>query len=145
MQIVGTAILAVFADILSPAGWKKYITIVTGMILLVVIVSPVSKWHSPDIIPDYQLEEEEVVAKGNEIYKDLIKYEFSKNVAKDIKERIRQEFSKDVLVEVMVEVSEEGGIDKISKIIIKGKDLGKEIGERISHIYNVSEVILDVA
>lgn len=144
IQIVGAAILAVFADILSPAGWKKYMGIITGMILLTVIVTPAAKWRGVDILSGYQ-ETDAVLSQGNEIYGDMMKNEFSKSIALDVRERIRQEFSADAVVEAEVEVNERGNIEKILKITITGEGLSRKIADRISFIYDVDEVVLNDA
>lgn len=142
IQIVGAALLAVFADILSPKGWKKYMGIVTGMILLTVIVTPVANLRGVDVLSGYR-ETDEVISRGNEIYGDMIKNEFSKSVAMDVRERIRREFSQDVSVEVEVEINDKGNIEKILKITISGTGLDKKIADRISYIYDVDEVVLN--
>ena len=142
IQIVGAALLSVFADMLSPAGWKKYMGIITGIILMTVIITPVAKLNGVDLSLDTNAGEELAVS-GEELYSDMLKKEFSKNVALDVKERIRQEFSTEVSVEAQVEVNDKGNIEKISKIIITGKNLNQEMSERICFIYDVDEVVLN--
>lgn len=142
IQIVGAALLSVFADMMSPAGWKKYMGIITGIILLTVIITPVARLKGVDILSDYS-ESRDITLAGDELYSDMLKNEFSKSVALDIKERIRQEFAKEVSVEADVTVNEKGNIDKISSITLTGEGLNEKIAERISFIYDVDEVILN--
>jgi len=142
LKIIGAAILAVFTDILSPSGWKKYIGIVTGIILLTVIISPVANWRDIDVMSGFETSDE-IISSGKTLYADTLRLEFSKKVANDVRERIKQEFDKETQVEVEIEVSSEGQIEKISKIIIRGKNLDSAVSDRVSYIYNVDEVILD--
>ena len=142
IQIVGAALLSVFADMLSPAGWKKYMGIITGIILLTVIITPVARLGGADLLSVTETSEE-ISVSGEELYSDMLKKEFSKSVALDVKERMRREFSAEVSVEAEVEVNEKGNIDRISKIIVTGKDLNEEMSERISYIYDVGEVVLN--
>lgn len=141
MQIIMCAIVAVFADILSPRGWGKYVAVVTGIIIFSVILTPVAKWKNIDVFSGLEETDNEYLEEGNEIYKDVLKKEFSKNISMDVQERIRQEFSKDAEVLTEIELSSEGDIEKIKRIEIKGKEITKDITERISYIYNVDEVV----
>lgn len=143
--IAGGAILAAFADIFSPSGWKKYISVVTGIILITIILKPIADFKNADILSAYTEFNDNAAADGEQIYSDMLKKEFSKKVAADIKERISMEFEKDVSVEVIVEMNDGGGIKKIDKIIIGGIDEDKKITERISYVYDVDEVVYNVA
>lgn len=144
LKIVGTAIMAVFVDFISPEGWKKYLGIISGIIILSVIASPIAEFKNIDITAEYR-DVQDVEAEGTEIYSDMLRSEFSKRVATDVKERVREEFSKDVSVETEVEVNEKGNIEKISKIVITGSGLDKKIADRISYVYDVEEVRLNAA
>lgn len=142
MQIVACAIVAVFADILSPKGWGKYVAIITGIFLFSCILSPLARWKNIDTVFDYEQQKSDYSDEGNEIYKNMLEMEFSKNVSMDVKEKIRQEFLKDVEVWTEIEISEEGEIEKIKKITIKGENITEDIKRRISYIYNVDEVVI---
>ena len=142
IQIVGAAILSVFADMLSPAGWKKHMSIITGIILLTIIVTPLANLRGIDIF--YDLNGAKTVSEqGTELYGDMLKSAFSKSVAIDVRDRIRNEFSVETVVEAEVETDGNGNIKKILTIRISGKNLKKEIADRISYIYDVDEVILN--
>lgn len=142
IQIVGAAILKIFADVLSPKEWRKNINIITGIILLTVIITPVARLKGVDILSGYE-KTEEVISRGDDIYENMVREEFSKTVAKDVKERIRHEFSLDVAVEAEVAVNADGEIERISRIIITGSQMPKKVAERIAFIYDVQEVILN--
>lgn len=142
IQIVGAALLSVFADILSPSGWKKYMGIITGIILLTVMITPAAKLNGIDIMSGYR-EAYEVTADGNILYSDMLKREFSKRIAIDVQERIRQEFSAEVSVAADVEVNDRGSIEKIISITISGENVNSKMADRISFIYDVDEVILN--
>lgn len=144
IQIIGGALLAVFADIFSPAEWKKYIGVITGIILITIIITPLAKLKNTNVLSSYRSFDTETQVRGEEIYSDMLKKEFSENLALDIKERVKDEFSKEVSVEVSVEMNEKGGIKKITKIVLHGIEPNKEICGRISYIYNVDEVVCDV-
>ena len=73
----------------------------------------------------------------------MLKSAFSKSVAIDVRDRIRNEFSVETVVEAEVETDGNGNIKKILTIRISGKNLKKEIADRISYIYDVDEVILN--
>lgn len=140
VKIVGAAILAVFADMLSPAEWKKYTSVITAVILMSVIITPIMNIRKIDLMSGYR--EEEIIKDGEKIYSDMLKNEFSKKVADDVRTRIEEEFSLDTSVEVDV-VLNDGGIEKISRITVRGNGLSEKISERIKYIYDVEEVVLN--
>ena len=142
LRIAGAALLAVFADMFSPSGWKKYMGIVTGIILMIVIVTPIANLQAGNVLGNCS-ESEEYTNDGAKLYADMLKREFSKSVALDVRERILNEFSKDTVVEAEIETDDDGNIEKILKITVSGRDLKKEIADRISYIYEVDEVILN--
>ena len=144
VSIAGGALLAVFADIFSPSGWKKYISIVTGIILITIIMTPIANLKKIDILSAYSEFNDNAISDGERIYSDMLKKEFSERLAVDIKERIKSEFGKDVSVEVVVEMNDSGGIKKADKIIIGGISEDKKISQRISYVYDVDEVIFNV-
>ena len=45
--------------------------------------------------------------------------------------------------EVSVRLDDDGKIDKISSIVIKGRDIDQKIADRIAFIYDVDEVVTD--
>ena len=139
LQIIGAALLAVFADLFAPDGWKKYIGIISGMILLTVIITPIADFKNIDVYSGFN-ESESMMINGNEIYGNLLKKEFSKKLEEDIKSRISEEFSKNTTVRVELLMNNEGNIEKILSIDITGKNLNKEISSRISYVYNADEV-----
>lgn len=143
IKIVGATILAVFGDMLSPPGWKKYIGIVSSLILMSVIVTPVAEIKGIDITSGY--EDTQIADDGTMLYSSMLKQEFSKNIALDVKERILSEFSVDASVEAEVNVDDNGNIANISKIKITGENLTDEIKARISYIYDVDEVVINAA
>ncbi len=141
IKIIGAALLSVFADIMSPKGWEKYIGVVTGMILLSVMVFPVAELKEIDLLKDIEGVDYSVET-GLKQYQSALMSEFSKSIAIDVRDRIKREFDCDVSAEATVDIDDNGNIKSISKIIIKGNDLNTDIKERISYIYDVDEVVI---
>lgn len=141
LQIIGGALLAVFADTFSPTGWKKYISPICGIILVTIIVSPIASHGGIDFVSPFSEADASYKAYGEEIYSDMLKEEFSKKLALDIQERIMSEFSAETSVETQITMNGKGGVEKIEKIIIRGIEPNKAVTDRISYIYNVDEVI----
>lgn len=141
LQIAGGAFLAVFADIFSPSEQKKYINVVTGIILITIIMTPIAKIKNIDIESGFEnFAETSAAEDGEKIYSDILKREFSKRLATDIKERIKNEFAEDVSVETVIETNDRGEISEIKKIVINGTE-DEKISERIAYVYNVKEVV----
>ena len=77
VKIVGAATLAVFADMLSPAEWKKYTSVITAVILMSVIITPIMNIRKIDLMSGYR--EEEIIKDGEKIYSDMLKNELLKD------------------------------------------------------------------
>lgn len=144
LKIAGGTVLAVFADIFSPPGYKKYMGAVTGIILIAIVMSPVEELKNIELGLTYaESEASSAVNSGEQIYGELLKKEFSERIATDVRERIREEFSKDVSAEVTVETNDDGGISKIVRIVIIGTEPDEKISERIAYVYDVDEVVMN--
>ena len=54
ITVIGGAVLAALAHTVSPEKWTKYIKIVTGIMIVSIIVSPVSVMIHGDIFSDFE-------------------------------------------------------------------------------------------
>ena len=53
ITIIGATLLSAMANILSPDTWRKYISVITGFIIISCIISPISKLAKVDIFSGF--------------------------------------------------------------------------------------------
>ncbi len=138
LKIVGAAIIGTFSEYLVPGDWKKYIKLISGLLMLTVLLLPFGMnpervfFESPSI--------EEYKKEGEQYLLDEVKSQLEASVELDAKNRVRDEFSKDVEVEVSLVTNSEGKIEKIEKIELIGEK-DEAITERLKFVYGTDAVI----
>lgn len=141
MQIVGAVLICVFADIVLPDKWSKYVKIITGLIIISTIASPLEKPLNFNF-NKYFRESEKLEIDGEEYQRLLIKKELETNIATDIKTRISDEFNTDINADVEIEINDEDKISGIDKISLRG-NINQKIVDRINEIYAPGEIFSD--
>lgn len=142
MSIAGAVLISMFADMILPDKWNKYIKIITGLIIIGTITLPVADIDFPDM--DMYIEQSEYFEDEGEGYRRrLIKEQLSSDIAKDIETRIFDEFSLNVSADVEIATNENNEITGVKKIRIKGVSTGDEVRKRLDEIYSPQEVIID--
>ena len=71
MNIAGAVIITVFAEVLLPDKWNKYIKIITGLIIISAIAAPIKEKINFDI-SDYSADIEDLQTDGEEYSKRLV-------------------------------------------------------------------------
>ena len=137
IMIVGATLLGAMADIVSPEKWRKYISVITGFIIISCIISPIGDIIGADVFTAF---DEYAVKEQNyeEIQLKKVKEETQRNIALDIKERLKNEFNFEADVKVELGLNQEGKIDGVDKIILN-KAITYTATQRICEIYGVSK------
>ena len=141
ISIIGATILSAVASILTPDAMRKYVSVITGFIIISVIISPLSKGGRVDFFAPLR-EASPSAENYGEIYAHSVADELKKQIERDIENRIEQEFGIKSYAEVTLEV-EGGDIKRIRTIALRGTLLRKDIAMRLGEVYGVSEVIMD--
>lgn len=130
-----SAVLAAFADVLSPKEWRGYIRVITGFLILAVLLSPVAKLKDIEVFSlDENLEVSDVKMK------DKVAEELKKNVEQDIEERISAEFEGNADVSVDIAIDDGHKIKGVERIVIKSKKIPKGLEERLKEVYGCENV-----
>ena len=142
MNIAGAIIITVFAEIMLPDKWSKYVKIITGIIIISAIASPVKDKINFDISA-FVDEGEKYVKAGEEYSNELILSELEKNINSDCKQRIYEEFGVDAEVVCKIEVNEENEIVGVLEMRLEGNGISSSVINRIYEIYTPQEVIVN--
>lgn len=135
--IAGSAILAVFADILSPQQWKKYIKIITGIVVSCVIIQPIAEIRDMDTGEVFGSFQDDIEYREYNILDDVME-EFCMNIKKDIKERVYERSGADIECDVKIKLNDEGLVESVEKVYIYG-DIPDSMREEIAYVYGLEE------
>lgn len=138
IMIVSAALLSSFAEIVSPDNWRKYIKIVTGLIVLAVIITPILNLRDIDLLSSFAVSEQ-MQEMEEENQRETIKEELKKRVEQDIKDRVESEFSKVVEAEVEIGVNSSDEIVGVDKIYVYSDTSIGGLQRRLAEVYGVDE------
>ena len=136
ITIAGAALLGAMADIISPERWRKYVSLITGFVIITCIVTPVAQLMKTDIFSGFD-EREEIVNYEQVQLKNVIE-ETEKRISEDVEKRIREDFGKNVKAKAILKINSDNKIEKVNKIIINSKPDPK-ITKRMCEVYGINE------
>lgn len=138
LTIIGATLLSAYASNLAPESWRKYVRIITGLVLIICILSPVKSLVSTDLFADFDITElGEVKGKTQE---EIVVSELGQRIEDDIAARMKKEFDLNVGAEVEISVNEEGEIEGVKEIRVSGDTLTNAAKSRLCEVYGVTEV-----
>ena len=138
-SIIAAAVLSGAASLLSPENWRKYVGMITGVVILCTIISPLSEMNVIDIFDSLERNViTQEAADGEELRLDMIKKELSSRVNTDIEERLKKEFGLKIAAKTEIGVDDDGNITGVNKIIIDGK-LTEMAVNRLCEVYGIEK------
>mgnify|MGYP004589445475 FL=1 len=138
LTVIGAAVLSSFASILTPDKWRKYVGVITGLVIISCIIAPISRLTKADLFSGFGAIEESEQYSEN-LRKRIVREELEKRVGEDLSARLLNEFNADVRSEVKISINENNEITGISSVRIKGIKPDERITARICEIYGLSE------
>ena len=140
ITIIGATILSSIGIMLTPEAMRKYVSIITGFIIISAIVKPLSALTNVDIFSG--LNGEYVATQDyDRIYTNAVATTLENEISQDISTRIKNEFAEDVKAIAELE-TKDNEITKITKITLD-KMTDYKIIQRLMEVYNVDEVVVD--
>lgn len=138
VTIIGATLLSAYAANLSPESWRKYVKIITGLVLIICILSPIKSLVSTDLFEDFDIMEYgDVEGKTQE---EIVARELGERIEADIEERMKNEFNLGVSARVKIKVNERGEIEGVKEIRVSGDALTGAAKSRLSEVYGTDEV-----
>lgn len=138
IKIVGAALIGTFSEYLVPKDWKKYVKLISGILMLGVLLIPFNIDTENVFFEEWEFAEYQ--EEGQEIFFENVKKKLEENVAEDIVNRVSEEFSEKVDAEVKIKTTDEGRIESVRSITLCGKE-DKAITERLKYVYGTDAVI----
>ena len=138
LMILGAAVLSALASIMSPEKWRGYIRLVTGIIILSCIVSPVSNllgrngtFNVPEISTSTNYDED--------MHKELILEELTERIESDIEARMAREYGANISARVKIDINDNNEIEGVTRITIRGT-LPENAKRELTSIYGVDTI-----
>lgn len=138
VNIIVISILAILFEIILPkTSQKKYINVVIGLVVMMVIIAPLTKlphYKETFVIPNIRLDDYSVgTVEGD----NLIVKEFEKKLALKINEAVHQKFGTVVDTKIQVNVDEKGEIIDINTVNLSPTN--HEITTYVSETFGISK------
>ena len=134
ISIAGAAILSGLVKILSPAGWQKYIKIITGLIIISIIAAPIRELKKINIFSEFSLPEGNI---DEEVQIKKVKDELAIRVQEDINKRVYKEFFETAKSSVVIDVNEKNEIVGVLSVKVITKADSEKVKKLINEIYGV--------
>ncbi len=135
--VIGAALICTAADMLAPEKWQGYIRIITGLIILSVILSPVSKLRGIDIIEDFEAPEPYEEYDERLMVADALK----ERIDADVNERLEAEFGiTDADADTELELNSDNQIERVKSIRVSG-GIPEAAKKRLAEVYGTEEVM----
>ena len=134
ISICTVAIIASLSDILSPKEHQKYIRILLGFLIMLVILSPLPS------IKNLRLEPvKEQSTENTAVFLDSISQKLKENIESDISERLKDEFGITARAKVFLDIDEEHKIRGVTKIELSRK-VPENAVKRLKEVYGCDEI-----
>lgn len=137
ITIIGATLLAAMAGILAPEKWRGYVQIITGLVIISCIVSPVTTILKTDISGGFDTVSDSI-EDGSNMQRALVTEELEKRINEDIAARMQKEFSLDVNADCEIKVNDKGEIEGVDNVYIYGGALTARARERLCEVYGLS-------
>lgn len=134
ISLCTAAVIAAVADILSPKEHQKYIRVLLGFLIMLVILSPLPKVKNLKLEPLKNDSE-----KNTAVFLDGISQKLKENVEADIRERLKGEFGITSDAEVLLDIDEEHKIRGVTKISLS-KKVPENAVKRLSEVYGCDKI-----
>lgn len=138
LTIIGATLLSAYASNLAPESWRKYVKIITGLVLIICILSPVRTLVRTDWFEDFDISQ--ISGVEGKTQTELISEELAERVEDDIEARLKNEFNIDVLASVKISVNDKGEITGVKEIRVRGAPLTPAAKNRLCEVYGTDEV-----
>ena len=128
ITIIGATLLSAMAGIIAPEKWRSYVQVITGLVIISCIISPVTAIVKSDIFDGFDSVQENIADSSN-MQTEL--------VIEDIKARMEKEFKLSVTAECEIMVNDEGEITGVDSVRVYGDKLTDRARSRICEVYGL--------
>ena len=142
ITIIGAAVLSSLGVMLTPESMRKYVSVITGFIIISCIASPLASITDVDLFSGFDMGTQNSTEYEN-IYAEAASNAVAERIAEDVRERIKTEFNTESSVSVKLFIDDDNNITSISEIEVTGEGLDIRAAKRLMNINNVNGEIIN--
>ena len=134
--LISAAILSAVAKNVSPERWQKYIRLITGIMLVSVIVSPMFELAKIDLFEEFSyIDETNMLAQH-----EAVKEELEKRVSEDATNRLSKELGGQYRVQTDLLVNENNEIEGVKEMIVWTKEKEAPVTKILGAVYSPQKI-----
>lgn len=155
--VIYIILITVVMNLLGKSSYKKYIGIFTGMILVMLVVSPLIKFFNIENIMDYYFESNNLNVEANDVSNQMIEKEKEQNdaILKEYKQKLADQINnilsnkKIYPLSIQVEIEEDkkssdfGLIKYIQIVASHSKEESEDVNEKEIEKINIEKIDLE--
>lgn len=149
MQLAGIVVVGAICDLILVEGeMKKYVKLITGLVLMLTVICPIINISSTTLLPEFPASErvkamelknrldEKEMNKIFEIYREKLEqnienqiynsFEIESEASVDVEENDEKSFGNIVRMEIIVENSDKVSVDEIKRLLSQKFEISKE-------------------
>lgn len=134
IRLSAVAVTVALADILAPKEHQKYIRVLLGFLIMLVILSPLPRIKKIHLEPI-----KTGTAENTAVFLDGIALKLKENVEADISERLKNEFGITADADVLLDIDEENKIRGVTRISLSHK-IPENAVKRLSEVYGCERI-----
>lgn len=136
ITLISAAVLSALVTILSPEKWRKYINIISGIMIVSVIASPLLQYKEVRLF----VEETGISDIDRYAQQVAVAEELKNRVQEDVLERIYNELKIKINAEVIIDVNENKEICGVREIKIWTQTHQKKIEKILKEVYSPKKI-----
>ncbi len=141
ITILGATVMSAAVNMITPEQWKKYVGIVTGLVIALSIGRPIFYMMRTDALSEIALEPQDIASGGEALFYDELRAELEERIEHDAKARLGSEFGIDCAVTAEVDTDDTGRICGVKSITIHKAHIDNTVIGRLREIYGAEEVV----
>lgn len=136
ITIIGATLLSAVAGILAPEKWRGYVQIITGLVIISCIVSPITSIVKSNIFDGFEHINDNIV-NSDDVQSGLVLEELKKRINADISERMEKEYNLNVKAECEIRLNSDGEIEGVESVRVSGDKLTDRARLRLCEVYGL--------
>ena len=140
ISIAATTVISAVITMITPEKWSKYVSVVTGLVVMVCIAQPIVSLMRADVFEIFSYDFEYDKSEGERVLYTQIKTELEKRICTDTVNRIKSEFGKTCEVETEITMKESGEVAGVKLILVYGEKIDAVAIGRLREVYGAEEV-----
>lgn len=136
ITIIGATLLSAMAGIMAPEKWRGYVQVITGLVLISCIVSPITTIVKSDIFDGFDSIGENI-ENSEHLQSELVMEELQKRINEDINARMKKEFNLSVEARCEIKVNDNDEIEGVESVHVSGDKLTERARSRICEVYGL--------